>query len=143
MLTMSSAFHTHLLILTTLLYSRSKSVSCPVFLSRRSLLLMALSSSMSIPVLGMPLSSTPTLLSVTASLLLLSSLPLRLRKIFPPSVLMIPGRSPTSCSSMHAPILKLTRNLPVLQIGETKSIQKLIPLMQLRTPTVLKLLKNI
>jgi hypothetical protein len=105
MLIMPSTSLTHLLILITLPYSRSKNALSSVTLNKRFFSLMELSSFMSILLLEMPLPSTPTWLSVTASLLLLSSLPLKLKMIFLPSVLMIPGRNPTSCSSMHGSLL--------------------------------------
>jgi hypothetical protein len=105
MLIMPSTSLTHLLILITLPYSRSKNALSSVTLNKRFFSLMELSSFMSILPLEMPLPSTPTWLSVTASLLLLSSLPLKLKMIFLPSVLMIPGRNPTSCSSMHGSLL--------------------------------------
>jgi hypothetical protein len=100
---MSSTSRNLLLILMTLPYFKSKSGLSSAFLSRRSKLLMALSSSAFILPLGMPLPSTKTLLSAIANPLLLSSLPLKSRKTSLPSASMIPGRNPTSCSSMHRP----------------------------------------
>jgi hypothetical protein len=122
MLIMSSTSLTHLLILTTLTYFRSISGPSSVFL-----LLMTLSLSLSIPPLEMPLLlSTPSLLSATASLLLLSSLPLELRKIFLPSILMIPGRNPTSCSSMHGTLGFLTLIWSSVNVVDTRLFKEKI-----------------